>query len=311
MATRHRLKVLVSGAHLRPGAAAARLLHERGHDVRLLTLQPEGERAKALEDLGIEIAPVAPADRAGLQSALTGVEAVFAVGPMTEVGPGGAQLESTQLVDAARESNLRHFVYCSAASADRAMDLPYFGANARVEERLRSAKLPHTIVAPVFFMENFATPPMHSWLREGELRMALPPRRKLQHVSVTDVARFSAFVLEHPAQLLGRRLELASDNLDGEETAAALSEAIGSPIRYVEEPLDALRGRNEERARIFEHLDRVGYRADPAALRRQYPHIGWRTTRAWAGSVDWRAVMGAPSVAPTLPGLVAAMRGAP
>lgn len=295
MATKHALKVLVTGATGRQGGAVARILRERGHGVRALTRSPGGERALALARAGIEIVGGDLEVVASLDSALFGVDAVFAVATPSEAGPAGETRQAIHLVNAAKaSSDVKHFVYSSVASADRATGIPHFESKARVEEHLRASELPHTILAPVFFMENFTAPYLSRGLADGVLRMALRPRRKLQQVSVHDVARFAVFALEHRDRLLGRRLELAADNLDGEETAAILGEAIGAPIRYVEEPLDELRARSADMASMFDYLDKVGYRADPAALRREYSYIGWQGTRAWAAGVDWSDVLAPP-----------------
>jgi hypothetical protein len=58
---------------------------------------------------------------------------------------------------------------------------------------------------------------------------------------------------------------------------------ISSPklaVEYVEVPLDRGRAASDDLALMFEWFDRVGHSADIAALRRDYPKVGWQTFEA-------------------------------
>jgi uncharacterized protein YbjT (DUF2867 family) len=88
---------------------------------------------------------------------------------------------------------------------------------------------------------DFLNPIFLDGLRAGELRMALPPSRPLQYVSVRDIGRFAAAIVDRGAEVFGRRFEIASDERTGEETAKVLGRAIGRHIRYVDFPPAAAR----------------------------------------------------------------------
>jgi hypothetical protein len=75
--------------------------------------------------------------------------------------------------------------------------------------------------------------------------------------------------------------------LSGEEQAKILSQALGSPIRYQEIPIAAARQQSEDAALMFEWFDRVGYDADIAALRRNFPEVPWHSFKDWARDFDW------------------------
>lgn len=47
-------------------------------------------------------------------------------------------------------------------------------------------------------------------------------------------------------------------------------------------PLDRVMAQSEDLGLMFEWFDRVGYSADIAGLRREYPEVGWQTFEAWA-----------------------------
>jgi hypothetical protein len=80
----------------------------------------------------------------------------------------------------------------------------------------------------------------------------------------------------------------------GEQAAALISYVSEHKLRYEEIPLEQLRTRSEEMARMYEWFARVGYQANIAGLRRDYPEVGWHTFEDWAA----RAGLGAPSSAP-------------
>ena len=74
-----------------------------------------------------------------------------------------------------------------------------------------------------------------------------------------------------------------------------LSAATGGPIRYFGVTLDMVRQQQgEDGARMAQWFQDVGYGADIARLRREFPDVGWHTYADWAKSVDWKAVLAEP-----------------
>ena len=115
----------------------------------------------------------------------------------------------------------------------------------------------------------------------------MPPDRPLQQVSVGDISSFVALVLENPSRFLGRRIDIASDELSGRRAAEIISSAAGHAIDYAQIPIKKAYAMSEDVARMYEWFDKVGYSADIAALRRDYPEAGWRTYEQWASVQDW------------------------
>lgn len=289
------LTVLVTGATGKQGGALARLLLKRGHRVHTLVRSPDSPAAKDLQQRGAELVVGDFDDPEGLERAMGLVDAVFAMA--TPFHGGGSGLEDEvrhgrHLVDAAKLARVRHFLYSSVAGADQNTGVPHFETKHVVEEHLRHSGLPYTIVAPVFFMENFLGPAFAQRLHEGVLSLALPPHRGLQMIPTADIAAFCARVLEWPEELFGRRIEIASDEVTGEQAAALISYVSGHKLRYEEAPLEAIRSRNEDLGRMFEWLQREGYHADISGLRRDYPEVGWHTFEDWARVQDWDALLG-------------------
>lgn len=278
--------VLVTGATGHQGSSVVDALLERGLRVRALVRDPGSAGAKALAARGVELARGDFDHPATLTEAARGAGAAFILStPFT----GGPEIETRQgiaAVDAVRAAGVGHIVYSSVSDANRATGVPHFDSKHLVEQHLAASGAPFTIVAPVFFMENYAAPWMQASLAEGKLFMALPASRRLQTIDVRSIGRFAALVLDRRDPFLGKRIDIASDEHTGDEAAAILSGALGKPLRYVAVPPDALRAQSEDMALMFEWFDRVGYSADIAGLRRDYPEVGWRTLAEWAA--DWQ-----------------------
>lgn len=283
-----KIKVLVTGATGKQGGALARELVAKGHDVRGLTRDVNAPAAKALAAEGIE--PVAGDfdDAGSLRAAMKGSDQVFLMG--TPYSAGGPELEIRQgfaAVDAAKAEGVGRVVYTSVGSADQATGIPHFDSKFVVERHLRTSGVPFVIVAPVYFMDNLFSP----WGKpnNGVVAMAMPAGRKFQQVSVRDLGRFYALVTERQ-DLTGERIDVAGDELTGQEMTDIIARASGKALSYFEVPIAAIRAGSEDSALMFEYFDRVGYRACLDGLRRRFPEVGWQTYEAWAKGQDWENI---------------------
>jgi uncharacterized protein YbjT (DUF2867 family) len=181
------LTVLVTGATGNQGGAVARRLLGRGHEVRALSRFGDSPAARELERLGAEVWAGDFDDRDSLERAAAGAAAVFAMVPY-EAGVEVEARQASNLFAAARAVGVGHLVYSSAAGADRRTGVPPYESKAEVERRLASFDVPHTIVAPVAFMENAFLPWTLPALQQGTLALALPESRPLQFVALADLA---------------------------------------------------------------------------------------------------------------------------
>ena len=136
-------------------------------------------------------------------------------------------------------------------------------------------------------MENLLGPAWLPGLQQGRLAMALSASRGLQQVALDDIAGFAVLAMERREQFLGKRLDIASDEVTGSQAAEIISRVSGRKIEYVEVPIAQLRAANEDYAKMFEWFDRVGYSADIARLRRDYPEVDWHTFEEWAKAQSW------------------------
>jgi uncharacterized protein YbjT (DUF2867 family) len=279
--------VLVAGATGQQGGAVAHALLSRGHRVKALTRKPDSEAGRRLAAAGAEVVAGDLGDAASVLKAASDVDTMFLMGNSWEVGTEEETRQGIIAADAAKAAGIGHLIYSSVADADKKTGIPHFESKYLVEKHVAGLGIPYTISAPVAFMENFVAPWSIGALSQGTHAFAMPPKRDLQLVAVADIGAFVVALAERREQVFGKRFDFAGDELSGEEQAKILSQAIGRPITYQEIPIAVARQQSEDVALMCEWFDRVGYDADIAALRRDFPEVRWHSFKDWAREFDW------------------------
>jgi len=283
-----KLVVVVVGATGKQGGAVAKNLLERGHEVRALTRNPDSVKAKELASAGATIVHASLEDTAALTKALAGATSLFAV----TTPLGGMAAETQQGVSAANAAKAAgvHLLFNSVGSANRKTGIPHFESKFAVEEHIARIGVRATILAPVYFMENLYFG--KEQLAKGIYAVPVPSTRKLAQVAVADIGAVAVRVLEDESRFVGKRFDLAGDELTGDEAVAILSEVTGRPFTYYQVPLDAIRQRmGDDGARMYEWFDRVGYTFDRAELHREFPDVAFHSFGSWAKTQDWKALL--------------------
>ncbi|MHC4249304.1 MAG: NmrA/HSCARG family protein [Planctomycetota bacterium] len=281
------IKALVIGATGKQGGAVARMLLERGHKVRAFTRREDSADAEGLRRLGAEVVHGDLDDRMSIERAATGCDAIFAMCTPYEGGPEAETRQGINCADAAKNVKCRHLVYSSVANADKRTGIPFFDSKYRIERYIRNLGVPYTIVAPAYFMENVFSPMVRPELEQGRLSLPLPGDLGLQQVSLRDLARFVALVLEERERFLGLRIDIASQELTGFEEARILSRLSGRTIEYNRTPIDELAKSHPDMAKMFGWFERMGYSVEIERLHREYPEVEWHTFDKWASAQDW------------------------
>jgi uncharacterized protein YbjT (DUF2867 family) len=281
----------VAGATGKQGGAVARQLLARGHRVRVYTRNPGGAEARLLQRLGAELCPGGFDDAVPLERALRGCDGAFGMSAFTEAGVEAEVRRGRCLVDAVRRTGVPHLVYSSMAGADRTTGVAHIDSKFQLERHLAHAGVPYTILAPVFFMENWLSI-LPGAVARGTLSYPLPAHRTLQMVAVDDVAAFARMALERSAELENRRVEIAGEALTMERIARVLGDAVRRPLRYDAVPLEAVWARNEELGRLCAWLDWDGTWVDVERLRARYRDLGWTSLETWARRQDWDTLLG-------------------
>jgi uncharacterized protein YbjT (DUF2867 family) len=200
------------------------------------------------------------------------------MGTPFEDGTEGEIRRGKLMADIAKENKVEHLVYSSVANADKNTGIPHFESKYKVEQHIKNLEIPYTIIGPTFFMENLLGP----GLEQSQLALPLSPSTTLQQSALQNIAEFSALVLERHKTFVGKRIDIASDEVTGERAAEILSNELGQKIRYVSIPLEQVYQANEDMARMYEWYEKVGTGIDISALHQEYPEVNWLTFRGWA-----------------------------
>lgn len=288
------LTVAVTGATGAQGGATARALLARGHQVRALTRTIDSPAAQALRVLGAEPYAADFNDRASLDDALAGADALFAVTTPFGTDVSTEVKQGITLIDSAKTAGIGHVVFTSAAHAHRKTHIPHYDSKHLIEQHLRAAGVPWTVIGPAAFMDNFTSGWSLDGLRSGTYGWPLPTDQPLTWIPSADIGAFAALVISRRADFLGARIDIASDELTAGEQAAIFTDVTGKPIVHEETPLDVVRRYSTDLAAMFHYFRTSGLDVDVAGLRRDFPEVGWHTFADWAAAQDWPALFSAP-----------------
>jgi uncharacterized protein YbjT (DUF2867 family) len=279
--------ILVTGATGNQGGAIARQLLADGYQVRALTRNLQGDKAKALAALGARLVQGDLDNQASLERALDGAWGAYAVQSNQE-GVAREEEQGKRFAEIARETGIQHFVYSSVGSAQRSTGVPHFENKWRIERKIRSLGFPsYTILRPVFFMENFLSPWLKPGIMEGKLRLPLAPETGLQMIALEDIGKFGALAFKEHERMNGVEVDIAGDKRTMPETAQIISLAMDKKVVFEVVPIEGMKKMSEDLATMFQWFDRVGYDVDISAVEKNYG-VKFRTLSEWANKVNWR-----------------------
>lgn len=274
--------ILVTGATGHQGGAVLR--HLRGKfPLRVLTRMLDRPEALSLAGHGVELVQGDLNDVASLERAMDDVYGVYSV-QKSKDNPAEVP-QGINMVDAARRQEIDHFVYSSVVGADQHTGVPHFETKYQIEQHLNASGVPHTILRPVFFMDNW-----FNWkdqILNGRLELPLKPDTPFQMIAVDDIGAFAALAFEHPGKWIGRTFEIAGDDVPMGRLCQAFSRVLGREVKYVQISWEEFQKRSDPaRYKMFEWFERAQYSVDIAAVRAERPQT--QTFEHWLQNT-WRA----------------------
>ena len=265
--------IAVTGATGQQGGATARKLLAEGWKVRALTRDVNKPAAQELASLGAQLVAGDMDDRAQLDAAFEGAYGVFSVQNfwLPNVGFEGEIVQGKNVADAAKAAGIQHLVYSSVGAAQRGMGQKHFQSKWIIEQYIHSLDIPHTILRPAFFMENY------NWSRAQILNgtftpIGVRPEKELQMIAVEDVGVFAALVFANREPDLGKTIELSGDELTEAQVVDTFTKVIGRPVT-LGEPRDTGAAAGEEMAAMLNFFNGKAYDADIPALRKLHPGL--------------------------------------
>ena len=223
------MNILVVGGTGTVGSEVVRQLKARNESVSVLTRSPE-HASKLPPGVSGVIGDLLDPSTLGV---FAGFEAVFLLNPVSTT----ETFEGILGVNGARDAKVKRIVYLSVHNLDKASHLPHFGGKIGIEAAVRDSGMQYTIVRPNNFYQNDA------WMKEAIMSYGVYPQPLgsigLSRVDVRDIAEVSVLALTSDAHN-GKIYNLVGpDPVTGESTAADWSRALGKPIKYAGDDLEA------------------------------------------------------------------------
>src|SRR5215471_3024292 len=219
---------VVLGASGNTGSVVARKLLEKGEKVR--AVGRDASKLSALARLGADVDPIDLNDAPALANAFAGAKGAYVLIPpqiRAEDFIAAADVISTSIADAVRDSGVSHVVALSSIGAQHAERTGPIVTLHRLEEKLKQVQqLSALFLRPAYFMENFMMMiPLVQAMGffaggiGGDLKMPMIATRDIGEYAANRLAAldFAGFSTQ---ELLGQR-DVAHD-----EAAAAIGAAI-------------------------------------------------------------------------------------
>lgn len=230
-------RILVTGATGAQGGSVARaLLAENNYTVRILTRNPQSEKALTLLQAGAE---VAEGDMDSMQSLLAAMEDCYGVFGVTNFWEhfGGEYQQGVNLIDAVKQSDIEHLVLHTLPSYSKLSNgkypTPHCDIKAALQEYTLSQGINASFVQVPFYYENFFSffPPQP--VDENTFAFGFPQgATKLAMVSIEDLGSIVAPVFNNPAAYKGRVIGPVGADDTCAAYAATMSKVLNMDIRY-------------------------------------------------------------------------------
>jgi uncharacterized protein YbjT (DUF2867 family) len=224
------MRILVTGGTGTVGSQVVRRLVEQGRFVTVLIRSPE--KAKSLP-AGVQGAIGDLENPASLSKALEGFERLFLLTPLS---PAEAEM-GIAAVNAAKTVGVRHVVYLSVHKVDAVPHIPHFKSKIEIENAMKEARLPYTLLMPNNFYQNDV------WFKQAIFEHGLYPQPigdvGLNRVDVRDIAEAAVNALTQSGHE-GKRYPLVGpDTLTGKAVADTYGRHLGRTVRYAGNDLNA------------------------------------------------------------------------
>ena len=231
--------LLIGGTGLLGSAVAAELV-KNGEPVRALVRS--GRRTEYLRSLGVEFDVGDLCDPRSLRRALADIRVVITTAqsnPFDRNTHSGHidGMGNQNLISAAKEASVEHFVFVSALKADEgASEVMLLSYKHAAELALKASGLCYTIIRPSSFQETFGNDlvPLKQYVQQFGVGL-IPGNGKGLHsfVAIRDVARTVALALER-SEAINTVIDIGGpDDLTYREAYTRIMQMTGQPLRIL------------------------------------------------------------------------------
>ena len=276
--------VFVTGATGRQGGAVARYLSQSGFRVKALSRKPNSQKAESLKEFDIEVVQGDLNHVDSYRSYLKDAYGVFSV-QTYENGIGRELDQGIALAKAAKEADIKHFVYSSVILLDLHEGIPHLETKFKIENYVRENGIPYTILRPASFFENFLIPQVRKGIIKGKLVQPIEQNTVMQYVSVIDIGKAAAQIFRGGGQYHGKIIPITNEQLTTQQVADLFSEVLQKPVRY--EKLPGLIARlvlGKSVHTMFKRLDKINFFKEETVAASKSQFTGMLSLKEWISS---------------------------
>lgn len=291
------MTILVTGATGSVGSQIVHRLVEEGASVRAIARSPE----KADLPASVDVRKGDMTDIPSMRAALEGVDTLFLLNAVV----ADEVTQAILTLSLARDAGIQRIVYFSVFNSDRFTDVPHFTGKYTVERMIEEFDLPATILRPSYFMQNDVS--MKEMIAGKSIYPMPLGSMGVSMADTRDIAEMAAISLlqrERSATPLPREVieVVGPQAMTGGALAAIWTEALGKPVSYGGDDLDAFEAQMASRAPgwmardirlMLGRFQRDGMAANERAVARMtellgrpprsYRDFAIETAKEWAG----------------------------
>jgi len=230
-----------------------------GFAVRALTRDTGSDKAKALARLGAQVVAADVDNEESLQKAFEGAYGAFCVTFFwAHFSPEKELAQASAMARAAKHAGLSHVIWSTLEDTRRWVPLsdnrlptlmgkykvPHFDSKGEADRVFSDLGLPVTFLLTSFYWDNliyFGMGPKKG--PDGKLAITFPMAdKKLPGIAAEDIGRCAYGIFKRGSEFIGKTVGIAGDHLTGGQMAAALTRALGQPVRFNDVPPEVYRG---------------------------------------------------------------------
>jgi uncharacterized protein YbjT (DUF2867 family) len=226
---------------------------------RALTRDVTSDKAKALAALGAEVVAANVDDLESLKRVFAGAYGAFCVTFFWDhLSPEKEIAEARNMAQAAKHAGVSHVIWSTLEDTRKWVPLsdsrmptlggkykvPHFDGKGEADAIFTELGVPTTFLLTSFYWDNliyFGLGPKKG--PDGELAITYPMGdQKLAGIAAEDIGKCAYGIFKKGRELIGKRVGIAGDHLSGAQMAAALTQALGTEVRYNDVPPEVFRG---------------------------------------------------------------------
>ncbi|KAG4271009.1 hypothetical protein FPRO04_02990 [Fusarium proliferatum] len=238
-------QIFVSGATGCQGGSVARYLRSKDIAVHALVRDPNSDKAKALETLGVQLIPGDYDNKAALGEAMKGCTGLFLVLMPDFTDLTAERRWATNVLNSGKEAGVKHVIFSSGFSAGNPDQLTAMEPGSftdiimrnkhAIENQTRDAGFEHwTILRPGAFMANYVEPFVRMYpdlVDKGVFATAMTPNTVLPLTDTVTIGKFGGEAFLHPAKFHGKEITYADEWIEVEAILQKLSKAVGRDLK--------------------------------------------------------------------------------